>query len=375
MRILALPAFKNRRENPYNASLYEALDKLNGVKVAEFTNPRLFLQRWDILHIHWPDAPLHRPSAFGATVFTALLIARLVWAKLLGARIVWTVHNLRSHHAAYPRVEKWLWKMFVPLVDSCIHLSDAGRELALDSFPRIARASHSVVPHGHYRDCYPNESDRVKSRRALGIDPTAPVIGFVGQIKTYKNVSGLIAAFIEAAHPEAVLLIAGRPADAAIEAELCAAAENAAEKNHPRILFHFGLIPDERMHLYLNACDIAVFPYRDILNSGSAILALSFNRPALVPARGAMAELRGLAGPDWVFTYEGTLTGPILSNALAHATAPSRPAECALSALGWDTIASATLNAYCRAWGVARRTGYPDAAHSLASHPAIQKAQ
>jgi len=341
MRILALPAFKNRRENPYNAALYTALRELPGVRVAEFGNRRLFLERWDILHIHWPDAPLNRAGGCGAALYSLWLIVRMLWAKLLGAKIVWTVHNLRSHHTAHPAVEKWLWRSFIPLVDSCIHLSRAGRELALATFPGLASKSHSIIPHGHYRGWYPNDCDRKVSKLLLGIRAAGPVIAFVGQIKAYKNIQGLISAFIEAGHPWAILVIAGRPADAGIEADLRAAAQK-----HPRIHCHFGLIPDDRMHLYLNACDLAVFPYREILNSGSAILALSFNRPALVPARGAMGELRQLAGPDWVYTYEGNLTGAVLLAALEKAAAATHPTRCELSSLSWETIAAGTLAAY-----------------------------
>jgi glycosyltransferase involved in cell wall biosynthesis len=341
MRILALPAFKNRRENPYNAALYTAIGELPGVTVAEFANRRVMFERWDILHIHWPDAPLHRPGAAGAAFRAGLLLLRVAWARLLGAKIVWTVHNLRSHHAAHPRIENWLWKWFIPLVHASIHLSHAGREMALEAFPALAAKPHSVVPHGHYRGCYSNDCDRKQARCLLGIHTRGPVVAFVGQIKAYKNVSGLMRAFIEAAHPNARLLIAGRPGDAAIEAALRAIAQG-----DPRILFHFGLIPDDRMHLYLNACDLTVFPYRDILNSGSAILSLSFNRPALVPARGAMAELRQLAGADWVHTYEGELTGAILAEAMEKSAAAATRGECELAALNWRAVAAGTVAAY-----------------------------
>ncbi|HEX4086694.1 MAG TPA: glycosyltransferase [Chthoniobacteraceae bacterium] len=340
MRILALPAFKNRRENPYNAALYFALQKLRGVSVAEFSNARLFTGRWDILHIHWPDAPLHRRSAMSAALYALLLIIRVRWARMMGTKIVWTVHNLRSHHTAHPRVERWLWKKFVPLVDGCIHLSHAGKAMALESIPALAGKSHSVVPHGHYRGFYRDECERGEARMLLGIRPDAPVIAFVGQIKAYKNVPGLIRAFIDAKHPRAVLLIAGRPGDAALEEEL------RAMTNHPRIICHFGLIPDHRMHLYLSACDLAVFPYREILNSGSAILSLSFNRPALVPARGAMAELRDMAGPEWVYTYDSVLTSPTLIEALEGARRTGRPESCNLAELDWREVAAGTLAAY-----------------------------
>jgi beta-1,4-mannosyltransferase len=41
----------------------------------------------------------------------------------------------------------------------------------------------------------------------------------------------------------------------------------------------------------MRAADLIALPYKEILNSGSAILALSFDRPILVPAAGALAEL------------------------------------------------------------------------------------
>jgi len=356
MRVLALPAFKNRRENPYNASLYAALGEIPGVTVEEFTNRRVLLERWDVVHIHWPDTPLHRRSAGGAALYTLLLLARLAWARLRGARIVWTVHNLRSHTGAWPEVERWLWRGFLPLVDASIHLSRSGMEMALAAFRRLAAKPQSVVPHGHYRECYANDTDGAASRQELGIEPGVPVIAFAGQIKAYKNVSGLIRAFLDAADPEAILLIAGRPGDAAIEAQLRVEAGE-----HPRIRFHFGLIPDDRMQLYFNACDLAVFPYRDILNSGSAILALSFDRPVLVPGRGAMAELREVAGADWVETYEGGLTGPILAAALRRARDCARPAGCDLAALSWQSVAAGTHAAYCDATGRGTASAYPKA--------------
>jgi len=341
MRILALPAFKNRRENPYNAALYSAVGDFPGVKVAEFNNRQLLLEGWDIFHIHWPDTPLHRRTAMGVALYSFLFIARVYWARLLGAKIVWTVHNLHSHDSAWPRIEKWFWKAFVPLVHCCIHLSQSGRDMAIATFPGLRPKAHSVHRHGHYRGCYLDQCNRPASRLLLGIPAEAPVIAFVGQIKAYKNVAGLIRAFLDAAHPTAILLIAGRPGDSAIGAELRGVAEN-----HPRIHFHFGLIPDDGMHFFLNACNLTVFPYRDILNSGSAILSLSFDRPTLVPARGAMAELRELAGADWVYTYEGELTGSILAAALKRATAASHMAQCDLSRLSWECIAAGTLATY-----------------------------
>ncbi|MGH6683335.1 MAG: hypothetical protein ACRECA_05330, partial [Pseudolabrys sp.] len=85
-----------------------------------------------------------------------------------------------------------------------------------------------------------------------------------------------------------------------------------------------------------------------ILNSGSAILALSFDRPILVPAQGALAELYDIVGTDWVRLYEGALSPDIVRGAVQWTKAhPLNPgARARLDALNWDRIARLTLQAF-----------------------------
>ena len=332
--------------------------------VGECTKRRLLRERWDIVHLHWPDGVLNSRHAPIAAARVAYLVAQLLFAKARGAKIVWTVHNLQAHNTRYPRVERALWSAFVPLVDAAISLSRSGLELARERFPALARKAHFVVPHGHYRACYKNACSRAEARTRLALPPDGPVVAFVGQIKAYKNVPALLRAFLDrpAGAAAASLLIAGKPGDAAPAAELTALAVG-----HPEVTLRFGHIADDEMQVMLNACDLAVFPYREILNSGSAILALSFDRPVLVPAKGAMAELRSLVGPDWVMTYEGELDGTILRDALRWATGTARHASCNLDGLDWETVAEQTLAAYRSVAAPHAVTSYsnPAEAHSL----------
>jgi hypothetical protein len=83
-----------------------------------------------------------------------------------------------------------------------------------------------------------------------------------------------------------------------------------------------------------------------VLNSGSALLALAFGRPVLVPRLGAMGELQDLVGDDWVRTYPGDLTAVELSQALSWARERSRSRCAALDQLAWDVIAARTIDAY-----------------------------
>jgi glycosyltransferase involved in cell wall biosynthesis len=61
----------------------------------------------------------------------------------------------------------------------------------------------------------------------------------------------------------------------------------------------------------MNACDICVFPYREITTSSAALLALSFGRPLIVPAIGSFPEL--------VTSETGILFDPSRPDALVSA--------------------------------------------------------
>lgn len=77
-------------------------------------------------------------------------------------------------------------------------------------------------------------------------------------------------------------------------------------------------------------------------------LALSFDRPILVPDRRAMAELRQTVGDEWVRIDDGALDGRTLHGAMAWATATARDPTRLLPIhhLDWDEIARQTVDPY-----------------------------
>ena len=349
MRVLAHPAFANRERNPYNALLYEHLADA-GVDVREFTRDALLRGRYDVWHLHWPEGSInHRGVAHAVRKSLALLA--LVWlARRRGTRIVWTVHNLSSHDRRFPRIEGWFWRGFVRQLDGVIHLSRAGQREALRRYPALRRAAHFVIPHGHYRAAYPNDVTRAEARERLGIAPDARVVAFVGQVRAYKNVPELVVAARALPDADVVALVCGKPASAALGDELRALAGDDV-----RVRLHLAPIAATEMQLFVNAADLVVLPYRDVLNSGAALLALSFDRPVLVPNAGALAELQQLVGPGWVRTYDGPVTAQELDHALAWSRDPRAAAggRAPLDALDWEALARETASAYARV--VARR--------------------
>jgi beta-1,4-mannosyltransferase len=98
-------------------------------------------------------------------------------------------------------------------------------------------------------------------------------------------VDGLVRAF--AGIPgDAALVIAGRFQDPAYEQQIRELAARDA-----RVQIHARYLPDDELQVFLNACDVVVAPYREILTSGSAILAASFGRPIVSLDKGFLRDV------------------------------------------------------------------------------------
>lgn len=338
LRVLASPAFSTRGRNPYNWLLYTHLQALD-IEVEEYSRRRLLAGGYDVWHLHWPEAPLNEPSTARALAGVLELLVMLRIARRRGTKVLWTIHNLSAHEERHPRLARWFARVFVRHIDGYISLTKTGQALALQKYPRLDQVPGFVVPHGHYRDVYPDHLDRAAARTRLGLAPHAVVLAFVGQLRRYKGVEALCRTFRTLRNENARLLIAGAATDD------MAAAVRAAAESDPRITFHPAFVQDADLHVYLRAADLVVLPFVDVMNSGSALLALSFDVPILVPSTATLRELRDAVGSEWVFTYDGGITTGTLSGAIDAVPSTRRVGRAPLDSMAWPTIAQQTLNA------------------------------
>lgn len=338
--IVAKPYKRYSKDNPYNALLYKALEALGG-KVSEFSFKTALKAKADIWHIHWPDAPLNRRSPVMAWLRTLYAMGMLSYVKLRGRRIVWTAHNVKPHDSRYPFLERLLWANVTWMLDGVIYMSEAARAQAAERFPVLAQRHAAIIPHGDYRDWYESTLSKAEAKEALGIGPDQTVIANVGQIRAYKNIPHLIRCVRELNREDVHLVIAGKPGSPDIAREV----EDEAAKT-ANCHLHLRFVDDSELNTLINAADLVALPYSNILNSGSAILALSFDRPVLVPNMGSMPELQDAVGPDWVRLHGDGLTVDDLRSALDWASAGPAADEtpAPLEALSWPVIAQATLD-------------------------------
>lgn len=337
IRVAMLPNPDGVGDNPYLQLLTAALRR-RGVEVSEHTARRAALGAVDVVHLHWPEVSLLRPSRSRAFLAGSKLLFALGLARSRGVPVVWTSHNLGSHESAYRGLERAFWWLYCGLVTHVVSLSAAGVAQVRERHPRLRETPAFVTPHGDYRGEYPVVG-REEARLRLGLPEAVTVLLFCGQLRPYKNALGLVAAVADMPDPEVRLLISGKCKDAALRAEL----EQAAAAD-PRVILEFGYLDNDALATRVAAADLVVAPYRQIFNSGTALLALSLDRPVLLPRTPVMAELAGATGEDWVLLYDGDLTGPLL--AVAAESACGTRGRPDLGWADWDRIATETAAVY-----------------------------
>lgn len=341
MKILARPAFRGGEAKPYTLLLYSSLQQL-GVDVREFRSHSLLSWHGDLLHIHWPESLIPTRNAFRAWLAAQEYRLSFRVARQRDVKIVWTVHDLAPHDVVYPEIELPFWDEFVARVDGAIALTQSGLDLARERYARLRDVPSFVIPHGHFRGIYPQTLSRDEARERLGVTDSEFILTFFGQVRPYKNIPELIRAFRALEGANLRLFVCGRLSKRVdLEDEILTAAAD-----DPRIQLVLRYIEVEEIEIYLTASDLVVLPYNEILNSGSAFLGLSFDRPILVPGVGALPELRRAVGEEWVHTYEGRVDPSILGQAVNWARQRPRAARAPLDQFDWQRIAVQTLAAY-----------------------------
>jgi len=133
----------------------------------------------------------------------------------------------------------------------------------------------TIIPHG----CDPRETPpRDECKRSLGIDPRAPIVGYLGFISPIKGLETLIEAMVEVR--EAGLLIGGGW-HVGEETDYIARLKDWSLKLLPGRCMWLGYVPDERMQIVYGAMDVVVYPSRRMSESGALLTAISHGKAVI----------------------------------------------------------------------------------------------
>ena len=301
-----------RAGNPYQDLLYADLDRIDvePVPVRELMS-HLGSADGGVLHLHWTTPILAKAETEGeARAVVAALATALDGFASRGGRLMWSVHNVLPHESRFHEEEVALAQLVADRAD-VVHVLSPVTAAAVAPYYRLDPAKVAVVAHSSYRGCYPDRVNRERARDKLGIPRGDTVLLAFGQIRPYKGLDRLLDAFdaMVLDDPSLRLLVVGRPGR---DSRVPTLVERL--RNTPRVECRFHRIPDHRVQVWHRAADLAVTSYAGILNSGSFLLAESFDLPVVAPRAGALVERDGEAH---VRLYDPGDLEPVLRRAVS----------------------------------------------------------
>ena len=218
--------------------------------------------------------------------------ALMLYYRLLGKKIVLTVHNVnaRQRDSNDTAFNRFTLRFQYRLADQIfVHTAPMKQEL-IDQYG-VKGARVTIIPFGINNSIPQTNITPREARQRLGIHDDEKAILFFGNIAPYKGLEFLVAAFqkVRARHDKYRLIVAGWPKNCD---EYWGMVREALEKNvqSGEALLRAEYIPDEDTELYFKAADVLVLPYRYIYQSGVLFLGYSCGLPVLAADVGSLKE-------------------------------------------------------------------------------------
>ena len=350
LRVGVLPYYYGPDANPYQKLFCDSLES-SGCYVSRIQKSRFFPikqildSQLEIVQFDWLSNFYTGKTKLSTFAKRKSFFKRL--NRLGHTKKVWTIHNLFSHDSDNSRLEKKTIEEITDQCDGLIFHTLLAKNIFLDSI-KTRNIPRAVIPHGHYIDAYENTVNSKEARKLLGIPKSSRVVLFFGRMRKYKGLEELVISFARTCDLESdFLVLAGLPfSDYPVE-ELRKLATSLKIKN---FIFEPRLIDESEFQIFFNSCDVVCLPFKNILNSGSLILAMSFGCPIVAPEMGSIPEVvypEAFWGyqPDDELGLETALTSaldnkPELSRSRNHNIAICR------DKLSWNKIGSQLTEFY-----------------------------
>lgn len=342
-RVAMYPAVARRNDNPFVEILARGLrDAGAEVRHVALWRP---VPEADVLHVHWLEQVFWGKLAKRFPVVPRWRARRLIHLasafNRTGRSVVWTVHNLRPHAELQPR-QQAVWNSLrnglLPLVTDVVLMNRGAEQAVRQEYPEVAGARFHVVPHPHYREFFEGLRPFRDLRRQYGIATDVPLFVVVGKIRPYKRIPELVRT-LRQARGDFVVYVGGT-ATPATRAEL-----RTCIGDDRRFILDVRHLSHHDVASIFASANAAVFGFRDVLNSGSVLAALSMSTPVIVPRLGAFSAIEDTLGNSWVHTYQGALTRAGFE-ALLPLIGATRRDDCPIDAFAPARVGRQLLLAY-----------------------------
>jgi len=224
-----------------------------------------------------------------------LFALRLGTARLLGYRLVWTIHQILPHESVDRRLDRRAARLLARACDVLIaHDRGTASRARAELSPGLKEIA--IIPHGSYVGVYSGGRPRSAVRTALGLREDSFVFLCFGELRAHKEIELLLAAFSSVRSATVRLVVAGNPREPSL-----AAAVRAASARDERFVSMLQFVPEKRVAELFRASDAAVLPRGEEGTSGSLVLALSMGLPVVAADVPTIRDLTRGEAAGWLF--------------------------------------------------------------------------
>ncbi|WP_188545732.1 glycogen synthase [Rhodococcoides trifolii] len=339
----------------------------------------------DTATVHQPDPALEGANSALVTLSTELRMAAAAdgadvvhshtWytglaghlaGELFGVPHVLTAHSLEPRRpwkaeqlgGGY-RISSWSERNAMEYADAVIAVSDGMKLDVLDCYPNIDPGRVHVVRNGIDTEVWhaggPADPS-ASSLQKIGVDPSAPIVAFVGRITRQKGVGHLVAAAHDFDPSIQLVLCAGAPDTPEIAAETERAVAELSDKRG-NVFWVREMLPTEQVREILSAATVFVCPsvYEPLgivnleaMACETAVVASDVGGIPEVVVDGSTGTLVHYGESDTA-AFEHDLADAVNSLAADTSTATKMGVagrERAVSEFSWESIAQQTVEVY-----------------------------
>ncbi len=298
MKIMSIPAFRNSKRNPYNAIIYGEMVNA-GHEVREASVRLVLCEKFDVLHLHWPQNIVYEPVT-KAIYQAARLFLIMSLLKLRGGKCVWTVHNVTAHRQAKIKLEVTFMRAISFYIDGLTVFNEFSRSELYKTYSWAKSKKTNKVLHPVYQSGNLHGLGKV-GLRALDVpNKSVLTIAFLGDIKPRKGLLNALRAIGPASADSGFAFeIAGYCGEGKYLHEITEAIDQ-MNKQGWAVQFENRRLDDDELENRCQMADCILVPYSNIWNSGFMHYVLGAGGRILALESPAMNELTTEVGCHWI---------------------------------------------------------------------------
>jgi beta-1,4-mannosyltransferase len=295
VRIVTIPGPRHV-QNSYFRHLWRAL-KASGAEMISARSTAAMLLRYDVFHIHLPDVLVEKPIHVAAIV-GPFFVLYFVVSKIAGKKLVWTIHEVtasRPHLLTRP----FLWCMR-RLSSALIFMNKTSEDEYLKRYPGQRHKLIARVPHSFYPTIKISSARRCEIRASLTNGADCLAVGYLGEIKPYKNAGTLqYLPTVDNRQRPLRIVVAGT-----LHESCDVPLTEATFRTIPQLIRIKDRLSDERLAELVQSIDLIFLPYLRGWNSGFAMFALGCRARLLCSRLPMFREIAEVLGRPWVYIFD-----------------------------------------------------------------------